>query len=332
MAETIMQKTQVDEKAGIHKNCFPGSARVEEKLNHILSNSEGIIREECLHLLNSGGKRLRPMLVILSGLCFSALDKSLIDMAAAAELIHMASLVHDDIIDNSNSRRGMRTINSVFGNHAAVLAGDFLFARCFEILAGINKPVCMRFMVDAIEKMSMGEINQAQDIFNTSISESRYYERVMGKTGILLSACCASGAAAAGALESEVGMLRQYGLNIGYAFQIIDDCLDFNGDESSLGKPVGMDLMSGVITLPVIILLGDRDRWDVENIIEKGSIGRDEFNYVRDCLLKSGAMDKAYDAAVDFCSKAKECLSGISPSIYKKSLFEIADKITERIS
>lgn len=330
MIKTTMPSTETKKRESHFQYSFQGAEKVEERLQQILECSEGIIREECMHLLNSGGKRLRPMLVLLSGMCFSDLKYSLVDAAVAAELIHMASLVHDDIIDNSDSRRGMVTINSLFGNHAAVLAGDFMFAKSFEILSSISQVKCMKLMVEAIEEMSMGEINQAEDMFNTSVSEDRYFKRIMGKTGILLSSCCGAGAAAGGASESEIELLGKFGMNIGYAFQIVDDILDFTGDERLLGKPVGKDLMTGVITLPVIILLRNGNCEDVKSIIQKGYIGREEFNYIRDCLMKYRVLEKTYEIARNFCKKASICLSSIPSSVCREKLMEIADKITAR--
>lgn len=330
MAKTVTPYMEVEKVFSKLKYGFQGAERIEERLSDILQSSRGIIREECMHMLISGGKRLRPMLVILNGQCFSNINDSLIDAAAAAELIHMASLVHDDIIDNSRSRRGKSTVNSVFGNHAAVLAGDFMFAKSFEILSGLSDMRCMKFMVSAIAEMTIGEVNQADDMFNACISDSRYYERIREKTGMLLSSCCGAGAAIGGASEREINLLREFGMNIGYAFQIIDDILDFTGNADLLGKPVGGDLMSGIITLPVILLLQGGRFQDVRNIIEKGHINSGEFSYIKECLIDSGSMERAYETAEMFCERAKLCLSGIRSSSCRENLMEIADKITDR--
>ena len=205
---------------------IPGIEAIEIELYNSLSGSQGTMREMCSHILNAGGKRIRPLLVLHSGLGFGTMSNHLVKAAVAAELIHMASLVHDDIIDNSSLRRSRPSINKIWGNQFAVLCGDYLFSKAFGIMSSNRLMRSMDLMVEAIQNMCEGEIVQAGERFNPLISQERYYEIIGMKTAIFLSCCCKSGAAISGATKLQVHMMGEYGLHLGYAFQIIDDILD----------------------------------------------------------------------------------------------------------
>jgi heptaprenyl diphosphate synthase len=309
---------------------FPGLLEVEEALHSIFAKAEGVTRDICLSL-NSGGKRIRPALVILSGLCFSDLSFEMVNTGVAAELIHMASLVHDDVIDKSFTRRGKRSVNAVYGNRYAVLAGDFLFAKAFSILSSYNLAKSMKYFTDAIEQMCDGELNQAEDSFDYKISIDRYFKRIAQKTGILISSCCRSGASVAGADDEYVNILRDYGMDLGCAFQIIDDILDFNGDETKLGKPVGNDIANGDITLPVILLIQNPFyNSKIIEIINAGQITKDSIKYINDMLKESGAMEKAYEVAKSLINRTKSRICNVPDSIYRSYLIQIADGMLNR--
>lgn len=310
---------------------FPGLMDVENALHSIFDQADGITRNACMALKNSGGKRIRPAMVILSGLCFSKLSENMINTGVAAELIHMASLVHDDVIDQSLSRRGRSTINAVYGNHCAVLTGDFLFARAFKILSSCKLIKSMEYLTNAISQMCDGEINQDRDSFNPDITVDDYLDRIGRKTGILISSCCTAGAAAAGADQIYIDILQGYGMDVGCAFQIIDDILDFTGDEAKLGKPTGMDIINGDITLPVIFLLEDsKNGMKMRRIIENRCINRESLKAINDMLCSSGAIDKAFDVARDLIGRAKQRVSLIPDSSYKPYLMDIADNVLMR--
>lgn len=312
---------------------MPGYDEIEERLSCILTNAEGIVKDMCLSLLSSGGKRVRPLLVVYSGLCFSEISQQVIYTAVASELIHMASLVHDDIIDLSESRRGRRTINSVYGNHSAVLAGDYLFAQAFSILSHHKLLSSMEYLVEAISQMCDGEINQAGDGFKLWISEDEYFNRIRKKTGILISSCCRAGSSSAGAPDHLVNAMGDYGMNVGYAYQIVDDILDFTGDEGKLGKPTGMDLINGNITLPVIMLLKHEEYRDKAlRIIRQESMSHSDVNTITGMLKKSGAIDMAYDTAHKCIIRAKDSISRVRDSAYKSMLLYMADRAVSRDS
>ncbi|HEY8911335.1 MAG TPA: polyprenyl synthetase family protein [Desulfosporosinus sp.] len=306
---------------------------VEDQLQLVLNKADGLIRQTCVSLLESGGKRIRPLLTLYSGMCFAPLNPLMIQAAVAAELIHMASLIHDDVIDKSMTRRGKPTVNSLYGDHAAVLTGDYLFAEAFNILSTHRLLSSMTYLVEAIQAMCHGEVNQADEQFSSFVRKDEYFSRIAMKTGILLAACCQSGAILAGALPEDMALMRDYGLNIGYAYQITDDILDICGDTESLGKPVGADLINGNITLPLLYLLENpiygnwlREIMNTRNVTHLG------LQSIKDALIGSGCIEQAYTTATQCIDKAKSSLDTISPSPYKSTLLDLADSILQRKS
>lgn len=299
---------------------------VEMELISSLSDSRGTVREISSHILNAGGKRLRPLLVLYSGMLFSDSTQCLIKAAAAAELIHMASLVHDDIIDCSPLRRNKPSVNKVWGNYFAVLGGDYLFAKAFGILSSSRLNKSMDYMVEAIRNMCHGEIYQAEDRFNCDASLERYYEKIAMKTAVFLKCCCESGAAVSGAGKDETELLGGYGINLGLAFQIIDDLLDFKGCVESMGKPRFEDLRQGNITLPVILLLRHDmyGSW-VRGLIEGKNFDEGVMEEVCSVLKETGIIERCVETAFSHIEKAKQSLSSIPDSFHKESLLNLAD-------
>lgn len=326
----IIEKTDSN-SIGSKEILFPGMEEVEQILDQVLMGADGIIKDMCISLLKSGGKRVRPIMVICSGLCFSQLTPEIINTAVAAELIHMASLIHDDIIDNSHSRRGKPTINSIYGNHAAVLAGDYVFAKAFSILSSYKLLSEMEYLVEAVQEMCDGEVTQAVDSYNTAVNINDYFKKIGKKTGILLSSCCRAGAAAAGAYHEDIEIMGQYGMNIGFAFQIIDDILDFTGDEMRTGKPKGMDIMNGNITLPVILLM-ENEKYGplLKSKLKKGNILNQEFVYINELLHSTGALRKSFGIAEKCIAKSKSSIYSIPDSQAREALLQIADKVISR--
>lgn len=306
-------------------------ALIENGIQEALSDSKGVIRDMCLHITNAGGKRIRPRLVMYSGLAFSKVTSRIINAAVAAELIHMASLVHDDIIDLSGLRRGKPTINKLWGNHAAVLCGDWLFAKAFRILSGRGLATCMGYMIDSIQSMCHGEILQASNKRNLDIGIDAYFDQISMKTATLLECCCKSGAITGRASEAEIKVLGSFGLNIGMAFQIIDDILDIRGNACLMGKPKGEDIRQGIITLPVIFLLQDR-RFGcaARELISKASFDAEDMAELGNLFAKSAAADKAYDIAGDYIDKAQNNLIGLPDSESKMFLYSLASSLRLR--
>ncbi len=310
---------------------FPELLFVEDKLQTVLNKADGLIQQTCVSLLQSGGKRVRPLLTLYSGMCFAPLNPQMIQAGVAAELIHMASLIHDDVIDKSATRRGKPTINSLYGDHAAILTGDYLFAEAFNILSTHQLLSSMTYLVEAIQAMCEGEVNQANEQFSSSISQEQYFQRITKKTGKLLSACCQSGAILAGAFPEEVAQMREYGLNIGYAYQITDDILDISGDADSLGKPVGTDFINGNMTLPFLYLMENPvyGTW-LKEIMKTRKVNRQGIQSIKEALISSGCIDHAYLTATQCICNAKDSLTKIPRSPYRTTLVDLADSILLR--
>lgn len=306
-------------------------ADVEAALYQAVAASQGPITKMCLHLLESGGKRFRPLLVLLAGRCFGPSSAALVNAAAAAELIHMASLVHDDVIDNSENRRGKPTLNALWDNRTSVLSGDFLFAKAFALLTDSGRFDILRLMVEAIEDMCEGEVEQALLVFNPNQTEQDYTERTKKKTAKLIAACCQSGAIIGQAEAPVVSALEEYGLYLGLAFQIADDILDYTGDPDALGKPVYQDLAQGNFTLPILYLLRNKkERQWLTQILSEGKLNPSVTEQITDVLKNSGALDYTYAKAYECRDRAKAALQVVPDSPFKAVLLNLADLALSR--
>ena len=304
---------------------------VEDQLQIVFEKADGLIKQGCVSLLESGGKRIRPLLTLYSGLCFSPLNPSMIQAAVATELIHMASLIHDDVIDESTTRRGKPTVNSLYGNHAAILTGDYLFAEAFNILSTNQLLNSMTYLVEAIQAMCHGEVNQADEKFSSMIGIQHYFRRIANKTGILLAACCQSGAYLAGSDQEKMNLMREYGLNLGYAYQITDDILDINGNAECLGKPVGADIINGNVTLPLLYLLDNPiyGNW-LKEILSTRKVSTQGTQSIKEALISTGCLEQAQATATQCINQAKDCLNTIPVSPYKSTLLKLADSVLYR--
>lgn len=312
---------------------FAGAEQIERALFEVLGDSTGAVREMCSHILNAGGKRVRPLLVMYSGLAFSKPSHELLQASVSAELIHMASLVHDDIIDNSGLRRSKPSINKVWGNHFAVLCGDYLFARAFGILSGAGLSGCMKYMVEAIENMCSGEVLQAGHRFNLEVDLQTYYDIIAKKTAIFLQCCCKAGAFISGADDRFVNILGEYGLNLGYAFQIIDDMLDYCGSSGVMGKPRMEDFRQGCMTMPLIFLLQNETYGQRAGEILVSKECTDEtVNEITSLLQKSGSIEETFCMAVKHIKKAREALKLLPWSESVDFLFEVTNLLQARMN
>lgn len=309
----------------------PGMERVEERLWEAVSSPVGFLGQVMAYLLESGGKRLRPMLVLLSGSLHACDLDLLVDAAVAAELIHMASLVHDDIIDGSHTRRGRRSVNARWGEKVSVLTGDFLFARALSILCLRGATRLVEVMANAIIAMCEGEIQEISGSFNPDLTEADYLERIYKKTAYLIGASCYAGTIVNGASEFEASSMREYGLELGYAFQIIDDILDFSGEAEALGKPVGKDLSQGILTLPVIRALNDPAFYKrFAERLRGGLLTSVEIREITAYLRDSGAIEYAYSRAQSHVNAAKGRLSSLPDTFTRRLLQELADTVISR--
>lgn len=306
---------------------------VEDKLQAVICKADGLIQQTCLSFLHSGGKRVRPLLTLYSGMCFSHLNPLLLQAAVAVELIHMASLIHDDILDKSTRRRGSPTVNALYGNHAAVLTGDYLFAEAFNILASPQLLPSMTYFIAAIQSMCEGEVDQGNEQFSSALDQEDYYRRIAKKTGRLLTACCQAGSSLTDASPEQISQMGRYGLNIGYAYQITDDILDIDGSSSDLGKPVGADLLNGNITLPLLYLLEHPIHGDwLKEIMETRNLSYKVRQQVKEALISSGCLAQAREAAAQCIGEARNCLAEIPDSPYRSALLDLAVTILRRTS
>ncbi len=328
---------------------------VEDRLQEMASDQAGALGVYAGHVIRAGGKRLRPLLVILCSGIDDPACQPLIDIAAAAELIHTASLIHDDILDQAATRRGVPTLNRLQDNHTAVLAGDFLFATAFGLLARGHCPEALAVMTDAIRDMCQAEIEQKEALFQFSVTEDMYLSRIEKKTASLLAACCSAGALAGGLAPEAVASLAAYGRNLGLCFQITDDLLDFTGDSASLGKPAGSDLAQGILTLPVIYLLNNiafeqgseiaierrptsfPDQARLQEITRQAPTGGrgcnrydQDYDYIKQAVRSTPALSLAYRKALHFSQEAIGCLDSVTPETRRTALLGLVGQVLQR--
>src|SRR5215468_5124929 len=260
------------------------------------------------YLRASGGKRVRPALTILSNYAVGgngALYNS-IRMATVMEFLHTATLVHDDIIDNGDTRRNRPTINNQYGNQTAVLMGDWLYMSAFETSLGERSLPILDILTAVTRKMTEGELLQLTLLGRTDITEEQYFDVIARKTAYLFSACCEIGALLGGADEDTQARLRDYGMSLGTAFQLVDDLLDFTGDDETLGKPAGADLVEGKVSLPLIFLLQRHPelRGDIQTVIADQSYTATPRQRILEALEQTGALALAKERAVEYAEAA----------------------------
>lgn len=308
---------------------IPELKLVEKKLKETVSSKNPIMDNFSSYML-PGGKRLRPLLIILSASFYSHSTISVVEAAAAAELIHTASLVHDDIIDNSSRRRRAPTINSKWGNHTAVLTGDYLFARAFELLIKNKDYKILELMTCTISLMCEGEMEQAHKAWDCTKTEKDYLKQIYKKTSFFISACCLSGGIICGMPEEELKHLADYGLHLGYAYQMTDDLLDFSGSPAT-GKPIGNDLAQGNLNLPLLFLLNHQTFGrKTKDIIENRDLSSENVEFVRAAVFESGALEYTYRKSKESMMRAKANLDYLPTSPAKKMLLNLADCIANR--
>lgn len=286
------------------------------------------------YLRESGGKRVRPALTILSNYTVGGDGSSYnsIRMATVMEFLHTATLVHDDIIDKADTRRNRPTVNAAYGNETAVLMGDWLYMSAFETSLAERSLAILDVLTRVTRKMTEGELLQLTTLGSTEISEQQYLDIIQRKTAYLFGACCEVGAILGGANEDEQSWLRDYGMNLGMAFQLTDDLLDFISTDDTLGKSAGVDLLGGKVTLPLIDLI-TRDssaREVLQEVMNQGryhSVSREQ---LVETLARVGAIDRARARAVEFAEAARSSLDKLPESDYAHALRSIPNYVIER--
>jgi len=306
-------------------------AQVEGAIEEALATRDEMLDEVSTYLLRAGGKRIRPALILLTSKFPGAQPQSAIPVAAAVELIHMATLVHDDVVDKATVRRGRPTVNSKWSNQTSVLVGDYLFAKSFSVLSQTGNTRIVGIMADVVYEMSRGELAQSASYFQTEQTEQDYYQRIAQKTGFLLAECCRLGAIVGGAEESQVQALYNYGMGLGLSFQIADDLLDFTGSAAKVGKPVCGDLKTGILTLPVVHALQHSPHADeLRAMIATRTITDADIARVKEILEEAGSFGYARDKAQMHLAQAVAELERVPELATHNGLQVLADFVINR--
>jgi heptaprenyl diphosphate synthase len=305
---------------------------VEEELRSFVQCSDPLITETSVHLLNAGGKRLRPALSIFGGKFYNFHLEKVLPLAVALELIHMATLVHDDVVDSSLTRRGIPTVKAKWGNSISTHVGTYLFARSLVLISRYeDQPLISRVLSNTSVKMCEGEIQQIAGAFDLGQSFKDYFYRIKRKTALLIAASVQLGAVACGAPAGIHQPLRRYGHFIGMAFQLTDDILDMVADQQQLGKPVGSDLREGIITMPVIYALAESNRRDrLRELVGKTVKDEGEIKEAIDIVRECGAIEYSFKVVRRYVLKAKEQLAGLPGVPARAVLLQAADFIGAR--
>lgn len=303
---------------------------VDGLITHRLQSDVVLVNQLSNYIINSGGKRLRPMLALLMARACGYEGEKHVDVAAIVEFIHTATLLHDDVVDESDMRRGKETANNVWGNQAAVLVGDFLYSRAFEMMVDVNEMRVMSIMAQTTNVIAEGEVLQLLNINDADTSEKRYFEVIYSKTAKLFEAACQLGAVLAGLSEEQEKAVAQYGVHLGTAFQLVDDILDYVADSDEMGKNVGDDLAEGKPTLPLIYAIQKSiDNNDAEGAalirkaIEEG--GLDYIEDVMKVIDKTKAIEYTIEAAKRETQLAIQTLDVLSDNEFKTALIELAN-------
>lgn len=308
----------------------PGMEAVEETLERVVSTDVETLQDASVHIIVSGGKRIRPRLVLLSFLACGGTDLSAVyDLAAAVEMVHTATLVHDDINDHSDFRRGKVAVHKKWGRTFALLAGDFLFTKVYELMAPYGNPYNV-MMSRACVKLVEGETLQAHAAKTGEIDREIYKKIIARKTASLFEVSTIMGAAAAGASDETIETLREYGYNLGMAFQLVDDILDVIGDAEEMGKPVGLDVAQGrgVVVAEAAVANGSYSNGGAA--VAQALPDDDPVKRMMDRMRDSGALELAKLQAAEMGDRAREALSAVPDSVGKEALNQLIDIVLDR--
>ncbi len=300
-------------------------------VSHIQSQV-GLIDDLSHHIVASGGKRLRPLLVLLASRAAGYTGTQHIDLAAMVEFFHTATLLHDDVVDESTLRRGRETANEIWGSKASILVGDYLFTQSVQFMVRVGHTQVLNLMADASHQITCGEVKQLCNRHKTDLSFDDYFEVIRAKTALLFAASTAIGGHLSGLEQSIIDDLYAYGLHLGNAFQLIDDALDYCSSSETIGKNIGDDLADGKITLPLIHALKHGNSTQqalIRQSIQQGSLAN--LNGILEALESTKAIAYTQSVAAGEVDKAITALCGLPPSVYKNALIELAHYSIKRI-
>ncbi len=304
---------------------------VDVEIIHQLHSNVALINQISHYIIHSGGKRLRPMLLLLVANAFGYRGTAHHTLAAVIEFIHTATLLHDDVVDSSELRRGQQTANTVWGNEAAILVGDFLYSRAFQMMVGVGDMRVMAILAEATNTIAEGEVQQLLNIHNADITEADYRAVIRYKTAKLFAAAAQLGAVLTGRSAEEEQALAEFGMALGTAFQLVDDALDYQGDAATLGKNLGDDLAEGKPTLPLLYLLqhGSREQQQlVRQVIEQG--GRESIQAIIAAIEATGAIEYTLTQARLERDAALQKLNPLPDSPYKEALIALTYYAVDR--
>ncbi len=330
MDSTAGPRTQPD-LASIQALAAADMTAVDALIRRRLASDVALVNQVAEYIIGAGGKRLRPMLLLLAARALGHRGPDAHQLAAVVEFIHTATQLHDDVVDDSDLRRGRRTANAVFGNAASVLVGDFLYSRSFQLMVELDRMEVMSILADTTNLIAEGEVLQLLHVRNPDTDEAAYLRVIERKTAVLFAAATRLGALLAGADAATCDALHDYGLNLGYAFQIADDVLDYAADADALGKNLGDDLAEGKATLPLIHAIAhgdDATRTTLRAAIEHGDLGA--MPQVIAAIHASGGLDYSRARASAFADAATRALDGIAANEAMAALRGLAAHAVER--
>lgn len=291
----------------------PDLDQVDATFQERATSGLDILNSASMHALGSPGKRLRTALTLLSGKLNTYRFDKLLPLSVAFEMVHLATLIHDDIVDNALTRRGNPTVNALWGDNIAILLGDYYFAKTAGLIADINDNRIDRLFSDTVATVCEGTIMEMMTAGRIDLATKSYFEKISHKTACLIAACCKGGAIVSQASHEEIDLLYEYGMNLGIAFQIIDDILDYTEDQETIGKPAGNDLRQGMVTLPLIYALQEQSpngRYqEVQNVLNGTTHREEDIRAVVDWVVTGPGVQRSLTDADTYANKAREALA-----------------------
>ncbi|MDR3603246.1 MAG: polyprenyl synthetase family protein [Syntrophaceae bacterium] len=307
--------------------------KLEQELIQQLKSRVPVAFEIGAHIMNSGGKRVRPQLTVISARLGGYTGRGAITLSGAIECIHTATLLHDDVVDSADTRRGRPSANTLWSNEMCVLAGDFILAKAFSALTSLNNLRILEIVSRTTERLSEGELFQMMNIGNMNFTEADYLQVIADKTAVLMEAACRGGSILGGLDSIQEDALAQFGFNLGVAFQMTDDVIDYSSDKETMGKNPGKDLEEGKLTLPMIAALKratEDEKTKVKAMISAGVVTNEDLEWVREFLNRRNGISETLLKSREYLSNAVECLAMFPDSYEKRALIRLSDKILHR--
>ncbi|MCE5335195.1 MAG: polyprenyl synthetase family protein [Desulfobacteraceae bacterium] len=317
-------------KERIHARIRPDLDRIEEEINQFVDSEIPLISVVGRYIMGSGGKRLRPLLMILGARLCGYAGKNDAPLAVVFEFLHASSLLHDDVVDHAEFRRSRPAANTIWGNPAVVLVGDFMYSRSIQMTVGYKSIRILELLSEATTRMAEGEVLQLMHSDDLEIHEKEYLQVIIRKTAALISAACQIGAVFGGGGNAEEQALRTYGHNLGIAFQLIDDTLDYTGEVKELGKPVGNDIKEGKATLPLIYALQNAkpaERLRLRQIFSADEVHPKDLKEIQNLVVRTGGIGYTYELACSHTLQAKEALRIFPQGPVREVLCDLADYV-----